>query len=182
MSSSTTAMVSGSGDFSAGAMIPITRSFVQTTAGSAITTAYLLVGQVLDNGQTNWVGYDHGSADYLMTSSFANAQQTTLADGNTYYVSDGKYPAGYLAGVTITATSSGASETGSGSVSSGMAAETTSSSDSSPSSSSSSSDESTTSSSSGSAAAATTSSSSGNRLTAGVAFTLAMGLLAVFSL
>ncbi|KAK4506497.1 hypothetical protein PRZ48_000229 [Zasmidium cellare] len=182
MSSSTTAMASGSGDYSAGAMVPFTVSFVQNSGGSAITTQYTLVGQVLDSGVTNFVGYDHGSADYLMTSSAANAQQTTLADGNTYYVSDGKAPTGYRAGVTVTATSSGASETGSGSSSSDAAAATTSGSDSSSTPSASSSDESTSSSASGSASAATTSSSSGSRLTAGMALTLAMGIFAIFSL
>lgn len=175
-------MASGSGDYSPGAMIPITRSFVQNTAGSAITTAYTLVGQVLNDGQTNWVGYDHGSADYLMTSSAANAQQTTLADGNTYYISDGKAPTGYLAGVTITAESSGASQTRSGSASSDMGAATTSGSDSMTTSATSTSDETSSGSSSGSATAATTSSSSGNRLTTGLAFTLAVGIMAVLSL
>lgn len=175
-------MASGSGDYSAGAMIPITRSFVQTAGGSAMTTAYTLVGQILNNGQTNWVGYDHGSADYLMTSSAANAKQTTLADGSTYYVSDGKAPTGYLAGVTIMPASSGASETGSASASSDTAAMTTSGSESMSTSPSSTSDQSSSGSSSGSATAATTSSSSGNRLTTGLVFTLAVGLLAVFSL
>lgn len=174
-------MGSGAGDYSAGAMIPITRSFVQTTGGSAMTTAYTLVGQILNNGQTNWVGYDHGSADYLMTSSAANAKQTTLADGNTYYVSDGKAPNGYLAGVTIMPASSGASETGSAS-SSDMAAMTTSGSDSMSTSPSSTSDESMSSSMTGSGTAATTSTSSGNRLTTGLVVTVAVGLLAVFSL
>lgn len=182
------AMATASGDYSGGAMIPITRSFVQTDGGSPVTTAYTLVGQVLYNGQTNWVGYNQGSAEYLMTSSADNAEQTTLADGNTYYVSSGDAPAGYLAGVTMTAMNSGTTESaGTGTMSSDTAAPTTSSgsdsdSDSSDSSQSSSSPSDETPTASDSAAGETSSPSSGHRLAAGTVFAVAIGLVAAFSM
>lgn len=94
--------------YSAGAQIPITRTFVQ----SGVTTAIPLVGQVLYNGETNWVGVDEGDADYLLTASAANAVETTLADGNTYYYSTGSAPGGYL---LITGSQSALSTAASGS-------------------------------------------------------------------
>ena len=169
MSSTTAAATVASG---ASALVPFTQTFVQTSGSATSTVAYTLVGQVLDNGQTNWVGYDDGSAEYLYTGSVANAVQTTL-DGETYYVSSGSAPAGYLA-------TAGGDETGATS----SAAMTTSSSGGS----SSSSRMSTTGTSSrmttttSGTAAATTSSSSGHRLSVGAAFAVAVGLLAVMAL
>ncbi|KAK4631670.1 hypothetical protein CLAFUW4_02740 [Fulvia fulva] len=90
--SSTTAMAAGS--YPGGAMVPYTATFVLDDSS---TTAVAVVGQVLNNGATNFVGYNDGSAEYLLTASAANAQETTLADGNTYYVSSGSIPGGYLA-------------------------------------------------------------------------------------
>lgn len=172
MSSTTAAATVASGV----TYVPFTQTFVQTSGSATSTVAYTLVGQVLDNGQTNWVGYDDGSAEYLYTGSVANAVQTTL-DGETYYVSSGSAPAGYLAtaggdetGATMAATSSGAmttSSSGGSSSSSRMSTTGTSSK--------------MTTAASGTAAA-TTSSSSGHRVSAGGAFALAMGLLAVMAL
>ena len=81
-------MTSVTGAYSAGAIVPFTETFISGT----ITTAIPLVGQVLNNGQTNFVGYGNGSAEYILPSSAAGAVQTTLADGKTYYVSSGAAP------------------------------------------------------------------------------------------
>ncbi|KAJ5469231.1 hypothetical protein N7539_008849 [Penicillium diatomitis] len=124
----TAAAVVSTGGYSAGAQIPFTQTFVQTnSAGSTFTTAIGLVGQVLDNGHTNWVGYNQGSADYLLQTSAPGAEHTTLANGQIFYVSSGKAPAGYLATPTgqssdhgSTGTSTGPSATGSSSDSSQM--------------------------------------------------------------
>ncbi|WPG98444.1 Hypothetical protein R9X50_00123400 [Acrodontium crateriforme] len=159
-----------------GALVPLTQTFVQ----SGTTTAIALVGQVLNNGQTNFVGYDQGSADYLFTTSEANAKETTLADNMTYWVSEGKAPGGYLAITSSTdassATQTGASTTGSSdstssaAVTSQLPLDTGSSS---------------TGTTTSSGAAATTTSTKGNsaqKLSAGAYFSVALGLLAVLSL
>jgi hypothetical protein len=108
---------------SAGAYVPFTQTFVQGT----ITTTIPLVGQILNNGKTNFLGYDSGSAAYIVSSSAAGASATTLANGNTYYISSGKAPTGYTllpggsaatATGSVTATSSGQTVTTSTSVSS----------------------------------------------------------------
>jgi type II secretory pathway component GspD/PulD (secretin) len=95
MSSVSTAATGGAGggSYSAGAFVPFTQTFVQS---DTITTPITLVGQILDNGQTNFLGYDEGSAVYILPSSAADATQTTLANGQTYFVSEGAAPGGYL--------------------------------------------------------------------------------------
>jgi type II secretory pathway component GspD/PulD (secretin) len=108
MSSVSTAATGGAGggSYSAGAFVPFTQTFVQS---DTITTPITLVGQVLDNGQTNFLGYDEGSAVYILPSSAADATQTTLANGQTYFVSEGAAPGGYL---LTSGGSSGPQETG----------------------------------------------------------------------
>lgn len=158
----------------ASALVPFTQTFVQTSGSETTTVAYTLVGQVLDNGQTNWVGYDDGTANYLYTGSVANAQETTIA-GDTYYVSSGSAPAGYLATESgdddmATMTESSASETASESSATmtGTSSRSTTTRQSS--------------STSSGAAAETSQPSSGHRMSAGAAFALAVGLLAVVTL
>lgn len=75
----------------AGAIVAFTQTFV---VSSSVTTGIPLIGQVLNNGATNFLGYNSGSADYLLPSSTAGATPTTLADGNTYYYSAGAAPVG----------------------------------------------------------------------------------------
>lgn len=166
---STTAAGAESVASGASALGPFTQTFVQTSGSQTSTVAYTLVGQVLDNGQTNWVGYDEGMAEYLYTASVANAVQTTL-DGETYYVSSGSAPAGYLATAAGETTVESAMTT-----SSGVAGDSSSSSRMSGTSTR------MTTTASGSAAQ-TSMPSSGHRVSAGAAFAVAMGLLAVMAL
>lgn len=77
----------------AGAHVPFTEAWVQ----GSTTHTYTLVGQILDNGKTNFVGYDAGSAYYLATTSANGAVQTTLANGASFYVTSGSAPTGYIA-------------------------------------------------------------------------------------
>lgn len=42
-------------------------------------------------------GYTEGEALYLLTTSAPGAEQTTLGNGQSYYVTSGSAPAGYLA-------------------------------------------------------------------------------------
>ncbi|PPJ51377.1 hypothetical protein CBER1_08409 [Cercospora berteroae] len=157
--------------------VPFTQTFVQTSGSETTTVEYTLVGQVLENGQTNWVGYDEGGAEYLYTGSVANAQQTTLA-GEVYYVSSGDAPAGYIA------TASG--DEGSMTTQAAESDSPSSTSDSGDDSSvteSSSPTESESSSNTGSGASAETSQpNNSHRMSAGAAFALAVGLLAVIAL
>jgi hypothetical protein len=95
------------------AFVPFTQTFVQ----GSVTTAIPLVGQILYNGKTNFVGYDAGSAAYIVPSTASGAQATTLANGNTYYITSGKAPTGY----TLTAGGNGATTTGATTTSSGAA-------------------------------------------------------------
>lgn len=169
-----TAMASGAVVSSAGAQVPYVRSFVQQSDGSAITTAYTLVGQILNNGQTNFVGYTEGSAQYVGTTSAADAQQTTLDDGMSYYVYASDAPAGYL--VTSDGAGSGTS-TGSGSSPND---EDSSTALSAPTSTSESSDSSE--SMSSSAAAETSADSAAGHLSAKGAVALGLGMLAVLAL
>lgn len=97
MSSSAVISLDSTGGLSAGAMVPFTQTWIDTARGHAVTTEATLVGQVLNNGATNWVGYTEGEAYYLLQTSKAGAEQTTLADGQIFYVSQGTPPAGYLA-------------------------------------------------------------------------------------
>ncbi|KJY02102.1 hypothetical protein TI39_contig258g00003 [Zymoseptoria brevis] len=107
-----TATPTASGSLSPGALIPFTHTFVQSSGATAITTPIALVGQVLDNGMTNFVGYDSGSAIYIVSSGANDAMPTTLANGMTYYFSERAAPGGYL----LTSGGSGgqATRTGSG--------------------------------------------------------------------
>lgn len=75
------------------ALVPLTRTFIQDSQ----TTAIALVGQVLDNGETNFVGYNDGGALYLLTSSADGAMETTLGDGQQYFYTSGPAPSGYTA-------------------------------------------------------------------------------------
>jgi hypothetical protein len=57
-----------------------------TLSTGAATTTVTVLGQVLNNGGTNWI--PTGTSDhaiYLATTSEANAAQTVL-DGTTYYL------------------------------------------------------------------------------------------------
>jgi hypothetical protein len=102
--------------------VPFTQTYVftATNAGSGsatLTTPIALVGQVLYNGETNFVGYDEGSAIYIVTSGAEDATQTTLADGSTYFVSEGTAPGGYLlteGGPTAAPEETGTMSTGDG--------------------------------------------------------------------
>jgi hypothetical protein len=87
--------------------VPFTQTFVQ----GSVTTAIPLVGQILYNGKTNFVGYDAGSAAYIVPSTASGAQATTLANGNTYYITSGKAPTGYTLTAGGATTSSGAATT-----------------------------------------------------------------------
>ncbi|KAK5111780.1 hypothetical protein LTR62_004700 [Meristemomyces frigidus] len=90
---------------SASQIVPLTVTF---TASGAASTATVL-GQVLDNGQTNWIPATSGGAIYLATSSAQGDSNTVLA-GTSYYVSTG---AAVPQQVTISVTGSVANVTSS---------------------------------------------------------------------
>ncbi|KAK5153518.1 hypothetical protein LTS14_007689 [Recurvomyces mirabilis] len=70
---------------SASQIVPLTVTF--TPSGSAVSTATIL-GQVLDNGKTNWIPATSGGAIYLATSSAQGASETVVA-GQSYYLTTG---------------------------------------------------------------------------------------------
>ncbi|KAM3424858.1 hypothetical protein BST61_g6835 [Cercospora zeina] len=158
--------------------VPFTQTFVQTSGTETSTVEYTLVGQVLDNGQTNWVGYDEGGAEYLYTGSVDGAQQTTLA-GEVFYVSSGSAPAGYIA----TAAGDDGSMTTQASESDSPSSTSDSGDDNASESSSPTERESSSNTGSGSGASSETSQpNNSHRMSAGAAFALVVGLVAVIAL
>lgn len=96
-----------------GAFVPYTGTFAFSTGGSTTSFAEeTFIGQVLSNGNTNWVAGPSSAPFYLLTSSANGATATTLADGNTYYYTQGSRPVFQeLAGGSISAANGSASVT-----------------------------------------------------------------------
>lgn len=189
MSSSTAMSRDSTAGLGASALVPFTATWIDNT----LTTTATLIGQILDNGKTNWVGYNNGDAYYLLQTSESGAEQTTLADGQIFYVSSGEPPAGYLAtdgagSGAGEASASGSAATGGSGSGGSSASETAPSSASASTTPSSSSDDSSSGSGGSSSDAAEASASasstpnSGYRLTLSTAFVVTCGLLAVFAL
>ncbi|KXS99554.1 hypothetical protein AC578_4258 [Pseudocercospora eumusae] len=76
-----------------GAFVPYTGTFAFSTGGSTTSfAAETFVGQILNNGNTNWLAGPSNQPFYLLTSSVDGATATTLADGKTYYYTQGPRP------------------------------------------------------------------------------------------
>lgn len=76
-----------------GAFVPYTGTFAFSTGGSTTSfAAETFVGQILNNGNTNWVAGPSSQPFYLLTASADGATATTLANGNTYYYTQGPRP------------------------------------------------------------------------------------------
>ncbi|KAF2482790.1 hypothetical protein BDY17DRAFT_299171 [Neohortaea acidophila] len=91
----------------ASATVPFTITYTASAGG--LTTATVL-GQVLNNGQTNWIPASNGDAIYLNTAS-AGGESATVFGGNTYYLSTGAPVPDQVTGITASGTP--ASSTGS---------------------------------------------------------------------
>ena len=104
---------------SASAIVPLTITYAPDSGATSTAT---VVGQVLNNGATNWIpsGSD-GNAIYLAPSSADGAEQTVFG-GETYYITTGPaLPAQATISVSEAASGSGsAAATGSASGSGGM--------------------------------------------------------------
>jgi hypothetical protein len=85
---------------SASQIVPLTVTY--TPSSGSVSTATVL-GQVLNNGATNWIPASNGAAIYLGTASVQGANQTVVA-GSSYYATTG--PA-VPQQVTITPTGTG---------------------------------------------------------------------------
>lgn len=97
----------------ASATVPFTITYTASAGG--LTTATVL-GQVLNNGQTNWIPASNGDAIYLNTAS-AGGESATVFGGNTYYLSTGAPVPDQVTGITASGTP--ASSTGSATASGG---------------------------------------------------------------
>ncbi|KXT18129.1 hypothetical protein AC579_4529 [Pseudocercospora musae] len=96
-----------------GAFVPYTGTFAFSTGRSTTSfAAETFVGQILNNGNTNWVAGPSSQPFYLLTSSADGATATTLADGNTYYYTQGPRPVFQeLGGGSISSDDAGSSPT-----------------------------------------------------------------------
>lgn len=99
-----------------GATVPFVLTYTAPSASAATTAT--VVGQVLDNGQTNYIPSGTSQAAIYLATASANGASATSIGGSTYYYTTGPAVPDLVTGITVSSSATSSARSSSGGASS----------------------------------------------------------------